>query len=232
MAQKVILIHHGDSHRKDRAADQLEQLGYDVQHFHLYSGDTLPAFDADVAGTVIYGGKYCITDIPDMPFLQDEIRWLERCMAAGLPVLGMCQGAQMIAHILGAEVGPLDGEPCEFGYYELETLDPAFMPEGLRVPQAHFHGFGLPDGATLLARSAGFPNQAFRFGERTYGFQFHPEVTKQMFQDWQDAPWTAAHTQRKGVQSRAEQDALADEAQTAVDPWFRDFLTKLFGPAS
>ena len=232
MARKVVLIHHGESRYKDRAADQLEQLGYDVVNLHLYAGDKLPILNADIAGTVVYGGKYCITDIPNMPFLQDEMHWIEACMTAGLPVLGLCQGAQMIAHSLGAEVGPLDGEPCEFGYYTLETLDPEFMPVGLRVPQAHFHAFGLPEGAKLLARSADFPHQAFRYGEKIYGFQFHPEVTAPMFKDWQDAPWSREHDTRAGVQSHAEQEALSEETHRAVDPWFRAFLTKLFGAAT
>jgi len=229
MAQKVVLIHHGESRHKDRAADQLERLGYDIVNLHLYAGDRLPRLSADIAGTVVYGGKYCITDIETMPFLQEEMRWIEACMAAGVPVLGLCQGAQMIAHSLGAEVGPLEGDPCEFGYYRLETLDPAFMPVGLRVPQAHFHAFGLPAGATLLARSAGFPHQAFRYGAKTYGFQFHPEVTEPMFKEWQEAPWAREHEARAGCQSLAEQQALSQETHRAVDPWFRGFLTKLFG---
>jgi hypothetical protein len=86
-----------------------------------------------------------------------------------------------------------------------------------------------PPGATRLAGSALFPNQAFRPGERVYGLQFHPEVTIEGFRRWQDAPRAAWG--KPGAQDRAEQTALMHEHDAAQAAWFIDFLSRLFGRA-
>lgn len=91
------------------------------------------------------------------------------------------------------------------------------------------HEFALPAGAVLLAHSELYRHQAFSYGETTYGFQFHPECTRQGFRRWQAADW--APWGQPGAQTREQQDALAAEHDDAQDAWFRDFLGKLFGPA-
>ena len=99
------------------------------------------------------------------------------CMDANLPFLGLCQGTQQIARILGASVGPTSDNRHEFGYYEVTPTTEAgsFLTDPIYFTQAHFHTFDLPQGAVHLARSAGFENQAFRHGENVYGLQFHPK---------------------------------------------------------
>lgn len=112
-------------------------------------------------------------------------------MRRDVPMLGICQGAQAIAHVLGAGVGPIPGDPHEFGYYP-DYGTPAArnsIPEVLHVAQAHFHEFDLPVGAELLATGDPFPHQAFRYGEHTCAFQFHPDVTIAGFRRWQNAYW-------------------------------------------
>jgi len=125
-------------------------------------------------------------------------------MGKGMPVLGICQGAQSIAHLLGANVGPLPGEPHEFGYYPIYATEQGrkYLPEVMHVTQSHFHGFDLPDGAELLATGDRFPHQAFKYGELTFSFQFHAEVTIDGFKRWQQADW--AHKGKPGTQTKAE----------------------------
>jgi GMP synthase (glutamine-hydrolysing) len=152
-------------------------------------------------------------------------------MAAGIPLLGLCQGAQQIARVLGAEVGPYDQPVHEFGYYPISPTPEGrdFLPETLKMTQAHFHTFAIPEGAVHLASSPMYPNQAFRYGDSTYGFQFHPECTIEGFRRWQANAW--APYGKPGVQTRAEQDALMLEADARQADWFYGFLRKLFGTA-
>ena len=231
MSHRIVLVTHNRTRKDDRAADQLAALGYTLDWKTPSDGDALGEFTDDVAGTVVYGGKYCVSDIPALPFMQQEIRWLEACMKAGVPVLGACQGAQMIAHILGADVGPNPDAGYEFGYYRITPTSDGkgFLPaEGLHVTQAHFHEFQLPAGAVHLARSEQFENQAFRYASNVYGFQFHAEVTRTQFERWQNGSWGQEMYNMPGAQSRDQQDQLGDLHDAAMDELFRDFLTNLF----
>ena len=232
MARRITLVTHQAPMKDDRASDHLVRLGYELDWKTPCMGGALGALTGDVAGTIVYGGKYCISEIPDLPFMQDEIRWLKACMQADLPVLGICQGAQMIAHILGAEVGPHPDGWHEFGYYPIEPTDEGrdFLPETLYMTQSHFHEFQTPKDARRLAKSALYGNQAFAWGDKVYGIQFHPEVTPAGFRRWQNADWNAQVYGKPGVQSRAEQDRLCALHDDAMDRWFRGFLDTLFGP--
>ena len=146
-----------------------------------------------------------------------------RCAAARY------QGAQSIAHVLGARCGPKQGEPHEFGYYPIRPTEAGkrFFPEELHVCQSHFHEFAIPDGAERLASSVVFPNQAMRYGATTFGFQFHPEVTRAGFRRWQDRDWAAFG--KPGAQTRDEQDRLGSQHDPAQHDWFMRFLDRLFG---
>jgi GMP synthase (glutamine-hydrolysing) len=231
LRKRVVLVRHGDDPPDDRVVTFLVENGFVPDIRKPFSGDLLGDVGADVAGSVVYGGKYNVFETDHHPFLDEEYRWIAACMAAGVPLLGICQGAQQIAYHLGAAVGPAEGEPHEFGYYQLQPTEAgrAIVPDGLFVTQAHFHTFALPEGAELLAGSATFPHQAFRWGAKTYALQFHPEVTIEGFRRWQAAPW--AFYGKPGAQTRAEQDRLMYAHDAAQAEWFNGFLGKLFGRA-
>jgi GMP synthase-like glutamine amidotransferase len=108
-------------------------------------------------------------------------------------VLGVCLGAQMLAHVLGARVYP--GGNKEIGWYEVGITDEGMKDpllsglsvDGKTVAQVfQWHGdtFDLPRGAVRLASSELFPNQAFRYGKAVYALQFHIEVTPKIVRDW------------------------------------------------
>jgi GMP synthase-like glutamine amidotransferase len=125
----------------------------------------------------------------DLPWLVDERALLGEAVAAGLPVLGVCLGAQQLAAALGAEVTPGPLPECGIGEVHL-TIDaigdPVFGAAPTPLPCVHWHGdtFSLPDGAVRLAGSDAYENQAFRAGERAYGLQFHVEVTASLVGHW------------------------------------------------
>ena len=228
---RVVFIRHGDGPADDRVTTFFEGRGVAPEMRFPYKGDQLGDVDGSVAACVIYGGPFNVFETDRHPFLKDEHRWAEQCMARGIPLLGICQGAQSIAHVLGATVGPKPGEPYEFGYYLVHRADAGrdFLPEGgLHVVQSHFHGFDVPLGAQLLAYSEAFPHQAMRYGDRTVALQFHPEVTRTGFRRWQDK--ADAPFGEPGAQERTQQDALGAIHDAAQHRWFMDFLGRFFAP--
>jgi GMP synthase (glutamine-hydrolysing) len=231
MARDLILVRHGDDPPDDRVVTFAVENGFNPIIRKPFRGDILGDPGPEVAGTVIFGGPFNVFEEDQHPFLHDEAHWIRACMDRGLPVLGICQGAQQIARVLGAEVGPKQGEPHEFGYYPVAPTDAAddFLPGTLHMVQAHFHTFAIPEGAVHLATSPLFANQAFRFGTNVYGFQFHPEVTIEGFRRWQNRPWAAWG--KPGAQTRQEQDRLMAEHDAAQAAWFYGFLGRLFGIA-
>lgn len=229
MQRKLILIRHDDGPRDDRVSAWALEHGLAVDYRHPFAGEALPEPGGDVAGVVIFGGPFEVYETRKYPFLRDEARCIEACLAGQVPLLGICQGAQQIAHTLGAEVGPPKGGFYEFGYYALTPNDAGrtLFPDTLHVAQAHFHTFGIPNGAELLASSALYPNQAFRHGPGVMAFQFHPEITKTGFRRLQRR--LTGHYDKPGAQRRDEQDRLMRAHDGRIDAWFRGFLDGFFG---
>ena len=229
---RIVLIRHGDDPDDDRVVTYFRSKGLEPEIRKPFKGDALGDVDSSVAASVVYGGPFSVFDEEKHPFLHDENRWIEQCMGNNVPLLGICQGAQSIARVLGAEVGPKAGEPHEFGYYEIAPTEAgrAFFPESLVVCESHFHEFKIPAGADLLASSPLFPHQAFRYGAATFGLQFHAEVTPAGFRRWQQSEWAAYG--KRGAQSRAQQNEAMARHDLRQHKWFMEFLDRLFGAAA
>lgn len=230
MSKRVLLVRHGDEPADDRVVTWLTQAGYTVDARKPFAGELLGEVTEDLAATVIYGGPHNVYETEKHPFLNEEYRWIDACLNADVPMLGLCQGAQQIAHHLGAWAGAKPHETYEFGYYRLDPESGAsdFLPAPMWVTQAHFHTFDLPKGAELLARSEVYENQAFRVGPQVYGFQFHPEVTIEGFRRWQIGKEDLFG--RNGVQTLAEQNRLMHLHDAQQSAWFYGFLDQLIGP--
>jgi GMP synthase-like glutamine amidotransferase len=152
-------------------------------------GEAVPPPDSAgrMSGLVVMGGPMGVHD--DLPWLEDERALLRAAVGAGLPVLGVCLGAQQLAAALGAEVTSGPAPECGVGEVHLTTDaigDPVFGPAPTPLPCVHWHSdtFSLPEGAVRLARNDAYENQAFRVGERAYGLQFHVEVTASLVAHW------------------------------------------------
>ncbi len=232
MGRRVLLVRHGHEPADDRVVTWLTQAGFEIDSRKPFAGELLGEPRDDLGGTVVFGGIYNVYETDKHLFLNEEYRWIDRCIKADVPVLGICQGAQMIAHHLGAWAGAREDETFEFGYFRIDpTVEAAgFMDAPLWVTQAHFHTFDLPDGAVRLAGNDNYENQAFRHGDKIFGLQFHPEVTIEGFRRWQKQNW--ANYDRPGVQQREEQTRLMHEHDAAQAEWFYGFLGSLFGRPS
>jgi GMP synthase-like glutamine amidotransferase len=148
-------------------------------------GEALPRLE-DFDAVVSLGGPMGAED----PGLARERELLARAARDGVPVLGVCLGAQLLAHALGGAVFPNPGGR-EIGVSEVELTkegrdDPLFagLPDPLPVMQWHGDAFGLPQGSALLASAPACENQAFRVGRAAYGVLFHPEVLEEEAADW------------------------------------------------
>lgn len=126
---------------------------------------------------VIMGGPMSVHDEGEFPWLVEEKQLIAEYLALGRPALGICLGAQLIAHVRGARV--YRNREREIGWWPVE---PVGSCEGWSLPAMpvfHWHGetFDLPPGALHLARSAGCEHQAFALPGRVIGLQFHLETT-------------------------------------------------------
>ena len=136
---------------------------------------------------VVLGGPIGVYEEDTYPFLVDERRALEQRLREGLPTLGICLGAQLMAAALGARVYP--GPQKEIGWAPV-SLTPAGAASCLSKleaqPVLHWHGdtFDLPSGAERLASTSLYENQAFSLGPNVLAVQFHPELDARRFEQW------------------------------------------------
>jgi GMP synthase (glutamine-hydrolysing) len=143
-----------------------------------------------VDALVITGSSSMVTD--PSPDDLSAFRWLERIVAAGVPVLGICYGHQMLGHVLGGKVGPLPGGP-EIGVADVKVDaegDPLFSPVDRCQKVAVIHWqtvLELPRGARVLGRGTRDPHHIVRFGPKAWGVQFHPEFGPRLMTDYANA---------------------------------------------
>ena len=131
MARKIILVEHHDEPRDVLASTHLPKLDFTLEYYRPFAGESLPEPDEDTAGIIITGGAANVDEIDQHPYLHDESRWIEQCLNQDIPTLGLCLGAQLLAHVLGAPVVPHEDGAQEFGLYPIEAIDPEqkFVPD-------------------------------------------------------------------------------------------------------
>jgi GMP synthase (glutamine-hydrolysing) len=174
------------------AVDAVEGAGARVRVWDAIDPDGERPDLAEVDGVVLFGSSYNVEHADEQPFIK-ELRELTReALDAGVPFLGVCFGAQVLAWALGAEI---DKAPVrEVGFEAIHptpaaAADPllSHYEDGDMVFQWHMDTFELPSGAELLATGDGVPNQAYRVNERTWGVQYHFEIDEAEIRSWLDA---------------------------------------------
>ncbi len=233
--QKIITLIHKETTIPGMVGHKLAEMGYELDIRAPIFGETLPQCLDDYAAVLVFGGPMSVND--DEPYLHKEIGWIRQVLDAGLPYLGICLGAQLLAKVLGAEVKKHSGALEEIGYYPIYAAEhaltssdsaEALFPEVLTAYQWHKEGFELPAGAVLLAWGKDFPHQAFRWGDRAYGLQFHPEMTADMVDFWTEQ---GAHLlDVPNAQPRCEQISAHQRYSKSVERWLETFLCHWLAP--
>lgn len=198
----------------------------------LTPGAELPENLDGFAGMVLLGGGFMPDDDLHHPFLARERRLTTEALDAGMPLLGLCLGGQLLAHVTGGGVTAQSGE-TERGMCALTVLpaaadDPLFgnLPgipdEPLWMIENHEDSVTtLPPSATLLVSSGECPIQAFRVGERAWGLQFHPEARPERVATWDEAALSEQGIDRAVLAEAALVHAAENEAQShaLVQAW-------------
>ncbi len=189
-------------------------------------------------GLVVLGGPMNVDQIDEYPHLHTELELIEEAMKRDIPILGICLGSQLIAKALGAEVRPSPEK--EIGWYQVsptpEAADDPLLghfESSEQIFQWHGDMFEVPHSAVHLASSPSCPNQAFRYNDNVYGFQFHMEVDEHLIERWLQVP----HHERelhelKGdvgpIDIRNSTPTHMPRLSEIAEQTFREFV-KLFG---
>jgi GMP synthase-like glutamine amidotransferase len=186
---RILQIEHWPAGFSYGNAGYFARRGDQVEDLRIYAGQPCPE-PSEYGAVIVYGGYMSAYDDANQPWIADEVRFLESCLKAEVPVLGICLGSQLLARLLGARV--YRSAAPEFGFQRLRPT-----AEGARHPaiaamasgqaaagdflalEWHNDAWDLPSGAARLAESAVWPNEAFSYGDKVLAIQFHLEFTRE-----------------------------------------------------
>jgi GMP synthase (glutamine-hydrolysing) len=212
--QRVIVLQHVACETLGSIESALSNVGLQFDYVRTFEGAKVPTALQDACGLIVMGGPMSAYEADQYPHLRDEFKLMESALALGRPVLGVCLGSQLLAHVLGAKV--YAGKRKEIGWYPVSLTDAASEdPLWTGVPSTftayHWHGdvFDLPANTELLASSALTPHQAFRHGTNAYGILFHMEVTRPLIQTMTETfTDELRETGNSGAQIRQQADSF------------------------
>jgi GMP synthase (glutamine-hydrolysing) len=141
---------------------------------------------AEISGLAILGGPMNAHDTATHPGLAAEARLIRAAVDAGIPILAICLGHQMLSTALGAKLHVGAANEVGMGTVDVVSDDRVLGSAGTTAPVLHWHHdvVDVPDGATVLASTEETPNQAFRLGDAIFSMQFHIEVDRHMLDRW------------------------------------------------
>jgi GMP synthase-like glutamine amidotransferase len=224
----VLVIEHSPADTAGRLGDWLADAGLLLDVRQPYAGDALPTL-AGYAALLVMGGSVGAHDDEAAPWLPETRDLLRDAVRDGVPVLGICLGAQLLAAALGGQVriapdGPEIG-PGLVAKRDVAAEDRIFRRVPFSPDVLHWHYdvvAELPPGATGLASSTRYPHQAFRVGELAWGLQFHVETTPETVRQWvvEDALRLAElGYDLPAAAARWDLDALHEDLAAAWEPF-------------
>jgi GMP synthase (glutamine-hydrolysing) len=185
----VIALRHVAFEHLGNFAAVLDRRGWTTAYREAPTDD-LAAPELDAAELlIVLGGPISAYQEALYPFLREELAVIERRLAAGKPVLGICLGSQLMARALGARVYP-GAAGKEIGWAPLALSDAGrrscLAPLGDGTPVLHWHGdtFDLPPGTVRLGSTPRYENQAFAYERHGLALQCHIEVEAPMLEHW------------------------------------------------
>lgn len=238
---RILVLQHVAAEPLGTLDPLIRKRGHRIRYVNFErEPDASPSLDR-YRGLVVLGGPMNVEDHPQRPHLRTEMRLIEQALKDDKPILGICLGAQLLAHVLGAPV--TRHRQSEIGWYQLDTTehgrsDRVLAPLGTSTPvfQWHSYTFAIPRSAQHLARTESCENQAFKYGDNAYGFQFHLEVDAALIGRWLNTPGyrEELHRVSQAGQSLAEVEkatlAHAAHMKELAEPVFNNFLDLIGRP--
>lgn len=200
--RKLLVFQHSAREPLGVLDPMLRRAGFRIRYVNF---SRRPEIRPDVSrynALIVLGGPMNVDQQDRHPHLATEIAVIRDALARDIPILGICLGAQLLAAALGANVQP--NNVREIGWYRLHPTASAGGDPLCRhiadqhVFQWHAYTFDLPPGAVHLASTPTCRNQAFRYGDRAYGLQFHLEADLPLIQRWLHVPEYRAEAEASG----------------------------------
>jgi len=186
---RVLVVQHLAGEGLGYFADWLPAAGLDVHPIHPYLGHRVPAV-VEGDALIVLGGPMSAYDDSRAPWLPAVRDLLTSAVEDGVPTLGICLGAQLLALACGGRVESPAAAGPEIGVATVDVTveDHLFTPRPIPVVAWHYDAVTtLPADSVVCASNAAYANQAFRVGESAWGLQFHVETTLDMIRDWTSA---------------------------------------------
>jgi GMP synthase (glutamine-hydrolysing) len=232
--RKLLVFQHAPSEPLGVLDPMLRRRGFRIRYIN-FAREPNPSLDLGrYHGLVVLGGPMNVDQAGAHPHLLAEIAAIREALRLGVPVLGICLGAQLLAAALGASVRP--NRVREIGWYRLQPAPAAGADRLFRhftgaqhVFQWHAYTFDLPPGAVHLASTESCEHQAFRYGERAYGLQFHLEADEALIGRWLGVPAYKAELEIEGgpeasTRVLGETHANVGSALELSERVFHDFI--------
>lgn len=185
MTRSVLVLQHVPWERPAILGDVLTDysLAWESRSF-LYGPAPLDL--SQISGLAVLGGPMDAQDTVALPGLAAEADLVRAVVDAGIPLLAICLGHQILSTALGAKLHLGAANEVGIGTVDVLVDDPVLGSAGTAAPVLHWHHdiVEAPDGATILASSDETPNQAFRLGDAIFSMQFHVEVDRHMLDRW------------------------------------------------
>ena len=178
----TLIIQNGETSPPGLALETLRRFGHSIQLVKAWEGESLPEDLVEVDAILSCGGEQSARNEVEDVGIESQCTFLSLAHEAGVPILGLCLGAQILARALGGTVGSLEGGPeCGFTEVALNSVgreDPLFKGIPWKTHQFSWHEDAitkLPAGGLALASSRRTEVEAFLVGTSSYGLQYHPE---------------------------------------------------------
>lgn len=216
----------------NRVRDLLQQRGWAVETLCPARGDPVPAGPTGHAGIIVGGALDDVIE-PSRPWYVDDLIALARaCVGNGVPYLGLCFGAQVLAVAGGGRVLRRPDGRGALGYRPVLPVgvEGRALLAGLdHACHLHYHGFEAPPGGVRLAEGVVFPDSAFRLGRSAFAFQFHPEIRRDQLEAVVSHLGPTA-LERPGADPLERQLEDAARHDTGVHAWLERFLADSWLP--